>query len=83
MKAEITLEGPFAHTGMREPWERSTEVLAGVRDAVGPDTHLLVDVQYAFPNADTALRVLERGRSSTCTSSRRRCGPMTLTVTGA
>ena len=58
VKAEITLEGPFAHTGMHEPWERSTEVLAGVRSAVGPDTDLLVDVQYAFPDADTALRVL-------------------------
>jgi L-alanine-DL-glutamate epimerase-like enolase superfamily enzyme len=59
VKAEITLAGPFAHTGMREPWERSTEVLAGVRKAVGPDTQLLVDVQYAFPDADTALGVLK------------------------
>jgi L-alanine-DL-glutamate epimerase-like enolase superfamily enzyme len=59
VKAEITLEGPFAHTGMREPWERSTEVLAGVRKAVGPDTSLMIDVQYAFPDADTALRVLK------------------------
>lgn len=59
VKAEITLAGPYAHTGLREPWERSTEVLAGVRDAVGPDVAVLVDVQYAFPDADTALQVLK------------------------
>jgi L-alanine-DL-glutamate epimerase-like enolase superfamily enzyme len=58
VKAEITLEGPYAHTGLREPWERSTEVLAGVRAAIGANVHLLVDVQYAFPDAETALAVL-------------------------
>jgi L-alanine-DL-glutamate epimerase-like enolase superfamily enzyme len=45
VKAEVTLEGPYAHTGLREPWERSTEVLAAVRSAIGPDVDLLVDVQ--------------------------------------
>jgi L-alanine-DL-glutamate epimerase-like enolase superfamily enzyme len=58
VKTEVTLEGPFAHTGIREPWERSTEVLEAVRSAIGPDVALLVDVQYAFPDADTALRVV-------------------------
>jgi L-alanine-DL-glutamate epimerase-like enolase superfamily enzyme len=58
VKAEVTLEGPYAHNGLREPWERSTEVLTGVRRAIGPDVALLVDVQYAFPDAETALRVL-------------------------
>lgn len=58
VKAEVTLEGPYAHTGLREPWDRSTEVVAAVRSAIGPDVALLVDVQYAFPDADTALRVL-------------------------
>jgi L-alanine-DL-glutamate epimerase-like enolase superfamily enzyme len=33
-------------------------VLAAVRSAIGPDVALLVDVQYAFPDADTAIRVL-------------------------
>ena len=59
VKAEVTLEGPYAHTGLREPWERSTQVLSEVRAAIGPGTALMVDVQYAFPDADTALRVLE------------------------
>jgi L-alanine-DL-glutamate epimerase-like enolase superfamily enzyme len=58
VKAEVTLEGPYAHTGLREPWQRSTQVLSEVRAAIGPQTALMVDVQYAFPDADTALRVL-------------------------
>ncbi len=58
VKAEVTLEGPYAHTGLREPWARSTEVLSAVRGAIGADVALLVDVQYAFPDADTALGVL-------------------------
>lgn len=58
VKAEVTLAGPYAHNGLREPWDRSTEVLAGVRNAIGNNVALLVDVQYAFPDADTALRVL-------------------------
>jgi L-alanine-DL-glutamate epimerase-like enolase superfamily enzyme len=62
VKAEVTLEGPYAHNGLREPWERSTQVLADVRSAIGDDADLLVDVQYAFPNADTALSVLEDWR---------------------
>ena len=36
VKAEITLSGPYAHKGLREPWERSTEVLAATRAAIGP-----------------------------------------------
>jgi L-alanine-DL-glutamate epimerase-like enolase superfamily enzyme len=58
IKAEVTLDGPYAHTGLREPWERSTQVLAAVRQAIGPEIDLLVDVQYAFPDAETALYVL-------------------------
>ena len=63
VKAEVTLSGPYAHTGLREPWERSTEVLEATRAAIGPDVDLLVDVQYAFPDATTALNVLEDWRS--------------------
>lgn len=63
VKAEVTLGGPYAHNGLREPWERSTEVLGATRAAIGPDVDLLIDVQYAFPNADTALHVLDEWRS--------------------
>lgn len=58
IKAEVTLEGPYAHNGLREPWERSTQVLSAVRATIGAEVDLLVDVQYAFPDADTALGVL-------------------------
>ena len=35
-----------------------TEAIGSVREAVGPDFVLMVDVQYAFPNADTCLRTI-------------------------
>jgi L-alanine-DL-glutamate epimerase-like enolase superfamily enzyme len=59
IKSEITLAGPFAHNNLREPWHKSTELIAAVRAAVGSDVALLIDVQYAFPDADTALAVLK------------------------
>jgi L-alanine-DL-glutamate epimerase-like enolase superfamily enzyme len=58
VKAEVTLQGPYAHKGLREPFERGTEVVEAVRNAIGPDIALLIDVQYSFPDADTALGVL-------------------------
>jgi L-alanine-DL-glutamate epimerase-like enolase superfamily enzyme len=58
VKAECTLGGPYAHKGLREPWERTTEVVAAVREAIGPDVALLVDVQYAFPDAETCVRTV-------------------------
>jgi L-alanine-DL-glutamate epimerase-like enolase superfamily enzyme len=58
VKAEVTLAGPYAHKGLREPFERGTEVVEAVRNAIGPDVALLVDVQYSFPDADTALAVI-------------------------
>ena len=82
VKAELTFDGPYAHTGLREPWLRSTEVLAEIRAAIGPEPALLVDVQYAFPDADTALAVIARlAASSTSSSSRRRSGPTISTAT--
>lgn len=34
------------------------EPIAAVREAVGPDFTILVDVQYAFPDAETCLRII-------------------------
>ena len=62
VKAEVTLSGPYAHKGLDEPYERFTEVIAAVRDTVGSDMTLMVDVQYAFPNADTCLAVIRDWR---------------------
>ena len=58
MKLECTLSGPYAHMGLREPYGRATEVISAVRDAVGPDIVIMVDVQYAFPDAETCLATI-------------------------
>ena len=62
VKSEVTLAGPYAHKGLHEPWERTTEVIAAVRAAIGPEVALMVDVQYAFPDATTALAVMSDWR---------------------
>lgn len=58
VKTEVTMNGPYAHSGLREPYERHTEVVAAVRQAIGPDVALLVDVQYMFEDVDAAAAVL-------------------------
>jgi L-alanine-DL-glutamate epimerase-like enolase superfamily enzyme len=58
-KLEITPFGPYAHDGMNEPPGSVVEVAAACRDAVGSDMTLLVDVQYAFDDAKTALPILK------------------------
>ena len=58
VKSEVTMNGPFAHAGLNEPYERHTEVVAAVRDAIGPDMALIVDVQYLWEDAETALRTI-------------------------
>jgi L-alanine-DL-glutamate epimerase-like enolase superfamily enzyme len=59
VKAEITMNGPYAHDGMHEPYERHTLVVEAVRKALGPDIALMVDVQYMWPDAETALRTIK------------------------
>jgi len=57
-KIEATFAGPYQHYGLDEPFERVTEVIAAVRGEVGPDFTLMVDVQYAFPDAETCLATI-------------------------
>jgi L-alanine-DL-glutamate epimerase-like enolase superfamily enzyme len=57
-KMEVTLSGPYNHSGLHEPDERITEVVAACRKAVGPDFVMMVDVQYTWNDAETALRTL-------------------------
>jgi L-alanine-DL-glutamate epimerase-like enolase superfamily enzyme len=57
-KLEVTLSGPYNHSGLDEPDERITEVVAACRAAVGPDFVLMVDVQYTWSDPDRALRTL-------------------------
>lgn len=58
-KMEVTLSGPYNHSGLNEPDERATEVVAACRKAVGPDFVMMVDVQYAWSDADAALQTLK------------------------
>lgn len=57
-KMEVTLSGPYNHSGLMEPDERVTEVVAACRKAVGPDFVMMVDVQYAWSDVDAAIRTL-------------------------
>ncbi len=59
MKSEVTMNGPYAHSGMHESFDRHTEVVAAVRKAVGPDVTLMVDVQYLWDDADACLSTIK------------------------
>jgi len=61
-KLEATFSGPYMHHGLSEPYDRVAEVIGAVRSAVGPDFVLMVDVQYAFPDADTCMTVIRDWR---------------------
>ena len=57
-KMEVTPTGPYAHKGLKASHEDMTAVIGEVRAAVGKDFTLMVDVQYAFPDANTCLRAI-------------------------
>jgi len=59
VKSEVTMNGPYAHSGMRESYDRHTDVVAAVRKAIGPDITLMIDVQYLWPDAATCLSVVK------------------------
>jgi L-alanine-DL-glutamate epimerase-like enolase superfamily enzyme len=59
VKSEVTMNGPYAHGGMKESYDRHTEVVAAVRRALGPDVTLMVDVQYLWEDAATCLSVVK------------------------
>lgn len=59
-KLEVTLGGPYAHGGLDAPLEKTYDVVAACREAIGPDFTILVDVQYAFQTAEQALPVFKR-----------------------
>ena len=59
VKSEVTLSGPYAHSGLNENDDKATEVVAAVRKALGPDIKLMIDVQYRWLNADEALPIVK------------------------
>lgn len=44
VKAEVTMNGPYAHDGMREPYEKHTKVVEAVRKTLGKDIALTIDM---------------------------------------
>jgi L-alanine-DL-glutamate epimerase-like enolase superfamily enzyme len=58
VKSEVTMNGPYAHAGLHESYDRHTEVVAAVRKTIGPEITLMVDVQYLWADAATALSVV-------------------------
>jgi L-alanine-DL-glutamate epimerase-like enolase superfamily enzyme len=59
-KLEVCVNGPYSHNGLQEPDDAVVEIVAECRRAVGPEMVLMVDVAYAWPDAGTALNVIER-----------------------
>jgi L-rhamnonate dehydratase len=59
-KLEVCVNGPYSHNGLQEPDDAVIEIVAECRRAVGPGMALMVDVAYAWPDAATALGVIER-----------------------
>lgn len=55
-KCEATFAGPYVHKGLHGDDAQVLEVVTAVREAVGPEMALMVDVQYAFDSVDRALR---------------------------
>jgi L-alanine-DL-glutamate epimerase-like enolase superfamily enzyme len=58
VKAEILMNGPYTHEGMRESYDRHSDVVAAVRKAIGPDIVLMVDVGYLWPDAASCLEIV-------------------------
>jgi L-alanine-DL-glutamate epimerase-like enolase superfamily enzyme len=58
-KCEATFSGPYVHKGLHGDDDQVIEVVTAVREAVGPDMALMVDVQYAFDSVERALRCAE------------------------
>lgn len=66
VKTEITMNGPYAHDGMNESYDRHTQVLAAVRKTIGPDITLMVDVQYLWEDAATCLDIIKDWKEFNC-----------------
>jgi L-alanine-DL-glutamate epimerase-like enolase superfamily enzyme len=55
-KCEATFSGPYVHKGLHGDDAQVIEVVTAVREAVGPEMALMVDVQYAFDSVERAVR---------------------------
>ncbi|MGE3819872.1 MAG: mandelate racemase/muconate lactonizing enzyme family protein, partial [Isosphaeraceae bacterium] len=60
LKLEVCVNGPYSHNGLQESDDAVVAIVRDCREAVGPSTVLMVDVAYAWPDARSALKVIER-----------------------
>lgn len=60
IKAEVCIRGPYSHMGLQERDEDIVDAVAAVREAIGPDIALMVDVVYAWYDFKEALRVIRQ-----------------------
>ncbi len=58
-KLELVMFGPYASMGMAEDDGRMVEIIAAVREAVGPDFVIMVDVGYGWDSVTRARQVIE------------------------
>jgi L-alanine-DL-glutamate epimerase-like enolase superfamily enzyme len=59
-KLEVCVNGPYSHNGLQADDDAVVAIVAECRRTVGPEMVLMVDVAYAWPDARTALGVIER-----------------------
>lgn len=59
-KLEVCINGPYSHNGLQEGDDEVVAIVAECRAAVGDAFTLMVDVAYAWPDAYTALAVIEQ-----------------------
>ena len=58
-KLECTLGGPYNHSGLQGSDAEMTQIITAIREAVGPEMTLMVDVQYLWWDAKSALRTIK------------------------
>jgi L-alanine-DL-glutamate epimerase-like enolase superfamily enzyme len=51
-KLEVCINGPYHHNGLQEEDEEIVYLVAACREAVGPNMVLMVDVAYAWSDAE-------------------------------
>jgi len=59
-KLECTLGGPYNHSGLRGSDEEMTDIIHACRRVVGSDMRIMVDVQYLWNDAKSALRTIRK-----------------------
>lgn len=60
VKAEVCINGPYSHRGLQERDEHVVEIVAALRDAIGPNVTLMVDVAYAWQEMKQALWIMRQ-----------------------